>query len=261
MAPILTLNRVSKHFGAIVVARDIDLELGEGEALGMLGPNGAGKTTLFGMITGTITPNQGTVTFDGHDVTRLSATARCRLGMARSFQVPQPFAGMTVFENCVAAAAFARGYRESAVYTHAAQVLQQCGLAGKANAKAGTLTLLDRKRLELARALATRPRLLLLDEVAGGLSEPECALLIALIKDIRATGISLIWIEHVIHALMAVVDRVVVLSGGAFIANDTPEAAIRHPKVAEVYMGIPAAAASEAALTLPAGEHHAAAGG
>jgi branched-chain amino acid transport system ATP-binding protein len=243
MAPLLSVRNLSKQFGAVVVARDIDLDLAPGEALGMLGPNGAGKTTFFGLITGTIVPQAGSIVFDGHDITRLTAAARCRLGMARSFQVPQPFAHLTVFENCVAAGAFARNRRESAVYDRAAFVLRQCGLAAKANVKAGKLTLLDRKRLELARALTTEPRLLLLDEVAGGLSEPECAILIDLIRTIRATGVSLIWIEHVIHALTAVVDRVVVLSGGTFIADDTPDAAIRDPRVVEVYMGIPAAEA------------------
>jgi branched-chain amino acid transport system ATP-binding protein len=237
---ILKLEKVSKGFGAVVVATDIDLELAEGEALGMLGPNGAGKTTLFGIITGTIAPNRGRVIFQGRDITRLSAPERCRLGMARSFQVPQPFGGMTVFENLVVAAAFARGKSEREVYRQSAKILEECELADKANLRAGTLTLLDRKRLELARALATEPRLLLLDEVAGGLSEVECEDLVTLVNRIRATGISIIWIEHVVHALVAAVDRIVVLAGGALVADGKPEAVIRHPKVAEIYMGIPA---------------------
>jgi branched-chain amino acid transport system ATP-binding protein len=160
--------------------------------------------------------------------------------MARSFQVPQPFGGMTVFENLVVAAAFARGKSEREVYRQSAKVLEECELADKANVRAGTLTLLDRKRLELARALATQPRLLLLDEVAGGLSEVECEDLVALVNRIRATGLSIIWIEHVVHALVAAVDRIVVLAGGALVADGKPEAVIRHPKVAEIYMGIPA---------------------
>jgi branched-chain amino acid transport system ATP-binding protein len=237
---ILNLVNVSKRFGAVVVATDIDLELAEGEALGMLGPNGAGKTTLFGIIAGSITPNAGRVLFDGVDITSVSAPNRCRLGMARSFQVPQPFAGMTVFENLVVAAAFARGLRERDVYARCAAVLVECELAGKANMRAGALTLLDRKRLELARGLATRPRLLLLDEVAGGLSEVECETLVALVNRIRETGVSIIWIEHVVHALISAVDRIVVLAGGALIADGKPEAVIRQPKVAEIYMGIPA---------------------
>ena len=240
MAAILNLEKISKSFGAVVIATDIDLELAEGEALGMLGPNGAGKTTLFGVVTGTIAPNRGRVIFQGRDVTRLPASDRCRLGMARSFQVPQPFGGMTVFENLVVAAAFARGRSERDVYQHSARVLEECELADKANARAGTLRLLDRKRLELARALATEPRLLLLDEVAGGLSEVECEDLVALINRIRVRGVSIIWIEHVVHALVAAVDRVVVLAGGVFVADGKPEAVVAHPKVAEIYMGIPA---------------------
>jgi branched-chain amino acid transport system ATP-binding protein len=180
------------------------------------------------------------VVFAGTDVTRLSPVKRCRLGIARSFQIPQPFGGMTVFENLVVAGAFAKGRRERDVYDWSAQVLDDCGLGDKANVKAGTLTLLDRKRLELARALATRPRLLLLDEVAGGLSEAECETLVDLIRRIRASGISLIWIEQFVHALLAAVDRIVVLAGGSFIADDRPAAAVRHPKVVEIYMGIPA---------------------
>jgi len=240
VANILSLEAISKSFGAVVIADRLDLALAEGEALGMLGPNGAGKTTLFGLITGTIAADSGRMIFDGRDVTRFSPVRRSRLGMARSFQVPQPFGGMTVFENLVVAAACVRNLRESEVYQLAAQTLAECDLLDRANQKAGTLTLLDRKRLELARALATRPRILLLDEVAGGLSEPECESLVALIKRVRQTGVSLVWIEHIMHALIAVVDRIVVLAGGAIIANDQPHAVIRNPRVAEIYMGIPA---------------------
>ena len=240
MSAILSLSRLSKSFGAIVIADGLDLELAEGEALGMLGPNGAGKTTIFGMITGTLAPDSGRIDFAGRDITVLPAAQRCRLGIARSFQIPQPFGGMTVFENLVVAAAFAKGRRERDVYQLSAGILEDCGLADKANRRAGSLTLLDRKRLELARALATGPRLLLLDEVAGGLSESECASLVALVKRIRSSGVSIIWIEHIVHALIAVVDRIVVLAGGGFVADDRPAAVLRNPKVVEIYMGIPA---------------------
>jgi branched-chain amino acid transport system ATP-binding protein len=160
------------------------------------------------------------------------------MGLARSFQIPQPFGGMTVFENLVVAAAFGGGRSEREVYAGCAGLLDRCGLAGKANRRAGTLTLLDRKRLELARALATGPRVLLLDEVAGGLVEHETAALVALIKDVRETGVSIIWIEHVVHALIAVVDRLVVLHGGALIAEGAPAEVIGRPQVVEIYMGI-----------------------
>ena len=240
MSAILALEGISKSFGAVVIADGLDLQLAEGEALGMLGPNGAGKTTLFGIITGMLAPNLGRVLFEGRDITHLSAAERCRLGVARSFQIPQPFGGMSVFENLVVAGAFAKSRRERDVYDLCAQILEDCELADKANVKANSLTLLDRKRLELARALATRPKLLLLDEVAGGLREMECETLVALIRRIRTTGVSVIWIEHIVHALLATVDRIVVLAGGAFIADDRPAAAISHPKVTEIYMGIPA---------------------
>lgn len=242
MADILTLNGVNKSYGAVVIARDLSLTLREGEALGMLGPNGAGKTTLFGLITGTQKLDAGRVHFDGQDITRLSATYRCRAGIARSFQVPQPFGNMTVFENLVVAGAFSRGKRESELYQRAGQIIEEVGLGDFANVKSGKLTLLNRKRLELARALVTEPKLLLLDEVAGGLTEAECELLIELIKRIRKSGVSIIWVEHIVHALVAVVDRVVVLAGGNFIADGPPEQAVRDPRVLEIYMGIPASA-------------------
>src|SRR3954453_13058918 len=166
MPAILTLEKISKRFGAVVVADNIDLTLLRGEALGILGPNGAGKTTLFGIVTGTVAPDAGRVMFEGHDITRMKPEHRCRLGMARSFQIPQPFGGMTVFENLVVAAAFGGGRSEHDVYGHCAELVHQCGLLDKVNRPAGALTLLDRKRLELARALATQPKVLLLDEVA-----------------------------------------------------------------------------------------------
>ena len=240
MAAILALDNISKRFGAVVVADNVGLELGDGEALGIIGPNGAGKTTLFGIAAGTVAPDAGRVVFAGEDITPLPPERRCRKGLARAFQIPQPFAGMTVFENVVVAAAFGAGEREAAVYDRCATLLARCGLADKANRRAGGLTLLDRKRLELARALATRPRVLLLDEVAGGLTEHECSALVALIKVVRAGGVSIIWIEHVVHALLAIVDRLLVLHGGRFIAGGDPRSVIKSPQVAEIYMGIEA---------------------
>jgi branched-chain amino acid transport system ATP-binding protein len=240
MPPILALDKVSKRFGAIVIAEQLDLALAPGEALGIIGPNGAGKTTLFGIVTGTIAPDAGRVFFEGADITRTGAPARCIMGIARSFQVPQPFGDMTVLENLVVAAAFGARRREREAYGPCMDILAQCGLAAAANRRAGSLTLLDRKRLELARALATQPRVLLLDEVAGGLTEHECKALVDLIRDIRRGGISIIWIEHVVHALLALVDRLVVLHGGGFIGEGAPQAVIASPAVRDIYMGIPA---------------------
>jgi branched-chain amino acid transport system ATP-binding protein len=237
-APILTLKKISKRFGAIVVADTIDLALGDGEALGIIGPNGAGKTTLFGIVSGNVAPDAGRVLYAGRDITRASPAQRCRMGIGRSFQIPLPFSGMSVFENLVVAAAFGARRRERDVYDACMDILSRCGLADKANRLAGSLTLLDRKRIELARALATEPRVLLLDEVAGGLTERECQTLVSLIAEIRRGGVSIVWIEHVVHALLASVDRLVVLHNGALVAHGEPHAVIRSPAVAEIYMGM-----------------------
>jgi branched-chain amino acid transport system ATP-binding protein len=237
-APILALDKVSKRFGAIIVAEEIDLTLAEGESLGIIGPNGAGKTTLFGIVSGTVAPDTGRVLYAGRDITQASPAQRCTMGIGRSFQIPLPFAGMSVFENLVVAAAFGAGHRERDVCDGCMDILERCGLADKANRRSGSLTLIDRKRLELARALATSPRVLLLDEVAGGLTERECHALIDLIADIRRGGVSIVWIEHVVHALLASIDRLLVLHNGAFIAEGDPHAVIRSPVVSEIYMGM-----------------------
>src|SRR5258708_4571575 len=211
--PILALEKISKQFGAVVVAREVDLALAEGEALGIIGPNGAGKTTLFGIASGTVAPDAGRVIFAGSDITDLAPERRCRMGIGRSFQIPQPFNGMTVFENLVVAAAFGGGRSEREVYPRCVELLGQCALVDKANRPAGRLTLLDRKRLELARALATQPRVLLLDEVAGGLTEHECTALVDLIRDIRRGGVSVIWFGHLGHPLISIFSRPLVLYG------------------------------------------------
>jgi branched-chain amino acid transport system ATP-binding protein len=240
IAPILALENISKRFGAIVIADSIDLTLNRGEALGIIGPNGAGKTTLFGIISGTVAPDCGRVLYGGNDITRASPARRCIMGIGRSFQIPLPFVGMSVFENLVVASAFGARRRERDSYQSCMEILERCRLADKANRPAGSLTLLDRKRLELARAMATDPALLLLDEVAGGLTEHECRALVELVGDVRRSGVSIIWIEHVVHALVAGVDRLLVLYNGAFIADGDPATVIRSPQVAEIYLGIEA---------------------
>jgi len=239
-APILALDKISKRFGAIVIAESVDLALRPGEALGIIGPNGAGKTTLFSIISGTVKPDAGRVLYAGDDITGLSTARRCALGIGRSFQIPQPFGGMSVFENLVVAAAFGGSRRERDAYARCMEILERCGLADKANRPAASLALLDRKRLELARALATDPRLLLLDEVAGGLTERECHALIELIGEVRRGGVSIVWIEHVVHALVASIDRLLVLHNGGFIAEGDPQTVLRSPQVAEIYLGIEA---------------------
>ncbi|MGE3245329.1 MAG: ABC transporter ATP-binding protein [Beijerinckiaceae bacterium] len=240
MTAILSLQNVSKRFGAVVVADALTLTLAEGEALGIIGPNGAGKTSLFNMVAGVFAPDEGTIVYRGKDITALSAAERCRIGIGRSFQIPQPFGGLSVFENlCVTGFFGARG-DHAAVEKRAVEVLQLTGMLEKANALAGSLTLLERKRLELARALAGNPKLLLLDEIAGGLTPHECDDLVAAIKVIRQTGVSVIWIEHVVHALLAVVDRLFVLHQGSQLAEGDPRTVMDSQEVHEIYLGVEA---------------------
>jgi branched-chain amino acid transport system ATP-binding protein len=236
---ILKLDRLEKNFGALVVADKISLAVREGEALGIIGPNGAGKTTLFALISGALQPSSGKVFLDGRDVTSLSAQARCRAGIGRSHQVPAPFEKLTVFENVLTAACFGQGKRERDVVDYCGDVLERTGLLPKANRLAGALTLLDRKRLEMARALATNPRLLLLDEIAGGLTEGECRELVAMIRAIHASGVAIIWIEHIVHALVAVVSRLVVLNFGRMIAEGAPGEVMNSAEVGQIYLGSP----------------------
>lgn len=240
MGAILKLDDLNKAFGAVTVADALNYEVQEGEALGVIGPNGAGKTSMFNLITGTLRPNSGRVTFDGKDVTSMSAAKRSHAGIARSFQVPQPFSGMTVFENAMIAATQSAGLHGHEAERFCLGVLAQTELLPKANVQAGSLTLLERKRLEMTRALCAKPKLLLLDEIAGGLTEAECTSLVQTIKDIHASGVTIIWIEHVVHALMAVVDRLIVIDFGKKIAEGEPRAIMESPEVKEIYLGIEA---------------------
>ena len=241
MAPLLHLDNLAKSFGALKVIDGLSLALRQGEALGILGPNGAGKSTMFNLVTGDLRPSAGHISFEGRDITGLPAHRRCRLGIGRSYQIPHPFGAMSVFENVLVAAAFGSGRKEVACYEDCVEVLERAGLTDKANRPAGSLTLLERKRLELARALATRPKVLLLDEIAGGLTESECQELIATVNGIREGGLSLIWIEHIVHALIAVVERLVVINFGRVIAEGAPAAVMADPAVQEIYLGIEAA--------------------
>lgn len=240
MSAFLELDQVSKAFGAVTVADNLSFAVQQGEALGVIGPNGAGKTSMFNLITGTLSPNAGKISFDGADVTRSSAATRCRAGMARSFQVPQPFSGMTVFENAMIAATQAGGMHSKEAERFCLEILNQTELLDRANTLAGGLTLLGRKRLELTRALCAKPKLLMLDEIAGGLTEAECTSLVQTVKDIHARGVTIIWIEHVVHALMAVVDKLIVIDFGCKIAEGEPRAIMDSPQVQEIYLGIAA---------------------
>jgi branched-chain amino acid transport system ATP-binding protein len=238
--PLLALHAVSKSYGALKVADGISLSVTEGETLGVLGPNGAGKSTLFNLITGDVRVDAGRVEYAGRDVTTLAPHERCRSGIGRSYQVPQPFAAMTVFENLVTAACFGGRQPEREAWQIAREVLEQTGLLPHANKPAGGLTLLNRKRLELARALATRPRLLLLDEIAGGLTEHEADLLVAELARIKARGVTILWIEHVVHALLSLADRLLVIDFGRKLAEGDPRAVMNNEEVRRVYMGMEA---------------------
>lgn len=235
---LLKARGLSKSFGAVRVLHDVSFDVVPGEVLGILGPNGAGKTTLFNLISGDLKRDAGELDFAGHSLSGEPPYQRCRLGIGRTYQVPRPYDSMTTFENLLVAAAFGGVRSETACYDSCAQILRDCELYSKANRIAGGLTLLDRKRLELARALASGPKLLLLDEIAGGLTDEEGKALVALIKRIRESGVTIVWIEHVLHALLAAADRIMVLNFGEKIAEGAPQAVIEDPEVKRVYMGI-----------------------
>lgn len=237
---VLIARNLSKSFGAVRVLHEVSFAVNRGEVLGILGPNGAGKTTLFNMISGDFKPSGGEVMLEGVTLRGEPPFRRCRMGIGRTYQIPRPYAGMTTFENLLVASAFGAGRPEREGYDHCAQVLRDCGLAARANTPAGSLTLLDRKRLELARALASEPKLLLLDEIAGGLTNEESKELVELVRAIRARGTTIVWIEHVLHALLAVADRLMVLNFGEKIAEGEPAAVIADPEVKRVYMGVEA---------------------
>ena len=235
---VLSLDGVSKSFGALTVTDDVSFDVPAGQALGIIGPNGAGKSTLFNLITGNLMADRGTIRFDGVDVTRISPMQRCISGVGRSFQIPQPFGNLTVFENLVVAATHGRNCPEHEVIDDCADILERTELIARANDPAGGLSLLQRKRLELARAMATRPKLLLLDEIAGGLTEGECQALVATIRALHAEGVTIIWIEHVLHALTSVVERLLVLDFGRVIGLGDPTEIMDSREVKEIYLGL-----------------------
>lgn len=237
---LLDLQQFSVSYGQVEAVHQVHLTVGEGEIVTVIGPNGAGKTTLFNLISGDVRADAGRVDYAGRDVTRLRPHQRCRAGIGRSYQVPQPFGNMSVFENLVTAACFGGQQTEREAWHTAHEVLAQTGLMAQANAPAGGLRLLDRKRLELARALATKPRLLLLDEIAGGLTEPEAAVLVGELRRIKARGVTMIWIEHVVHALLSLADRLFVINFGQKLAEGEPRAVMNDPEVRRVYMGMEA---------------------
>ena len=238
--PLLQLQKARKSYGALTVVNDVELNVERGEAVGIIGPNGAGKSSLFHVISGVVPLDSGRVLLDGQDLTRLPAFERCRAGVARAYQVPKPFVGLSVLENLLVGATFGGGMKPAAATAHCRTVLERTGLLARANQAAGSLRLLDRKRLELAKALATAPKLLLLDEIAGGLTEDECDELMLLIRSLQAEGITVIWIEHVVRTLMQFAQRLVVLDFGAVIADGEPRSVWQLDRVQQRYVGIEA---------------------
>jgi branched-chain amino acid transport system ATP-binding protein len=235
---LLEVVDLSKRFGALRVVQDFSFDVAEGEALGIVGPNGAGKTTLLNLVAGDLRPDKGTVRMGGDDLTKLSAHVRCHRGVGRTAQIPRPFERLTVFENALVGSTFGTTGRLQGTRDEVAiRALEQAGMLHKANVPAGSLTLLDRKRLELARALATQPRLLLLDEIAGGLTEAEVLELVETIKEIRTTGVAIVWIEHIVHALLRVVDRMMAVDAGRKLIEGDPQAVMASDEVRSVYLG------------------------
>ncbi|MEM9133224.1 MAG: ATP-binding cassette domain-containing protein [Actinomycetota bacterium] len=237
--PALDLRGIEKSFGNPVLT-GVDLTVAAGEAVGVIGPNGAGKSTLLNIASGEIEADAGSIMFDGEDVTAAPSHTRCRRGLACTAQIPRPFERLTVFENVLVAAVFGHAQRRSerVAAGPAAAAIEQTGLADLANTPAGELRLLDRRRLELARALGTQPRVLLLDEIAGGLTEGEVHLLIDEILKLNAAGITILWIEHIVHALTAVVDRLIAIADGIVVADGDPAEVLADERVQQVYIGV-----------------------
>ena len=237
MSATLAAIGIAKRFGALVVLEDIDFAMTSAEAIGVVGPNGAGKSTLMAILSGAHMPSKGRVAMDGTDVTPLSAPQRSRMGLIRTHQIPKPFLGLTVFENLMVGATHAGGLTGDAARDAALQALDAAGMTAQANRPAESLGLLDRKRLELARALATRPKILLLDEIGGGLTDAEAAELVAIIRSLHGQGIGIVWIEHIVHILLQVAERLICMNAGTIIADGEPRAVMSDPHVMRAYLG------------------------
>lgn len=235
---MLRLENVTKKYGSLIVVDDMNLEVKAGEVLGVIGPNGAGKTSLFSVISGQTEPEAGTILFGDQIVTSLPSYKRCVAGMGRTFQVPRPFHGMTVFESARVAANYGAGFSGKEANDFAVAAVENTGLLDFINEPCSSLTLLNRKRLELTRAMATNPKLLLLDEIGGGLTDHEIFELIEILRKIQESGVAIVWIEHIVHALTSFVDRLIVINFGKKIADGDPKEVMALPEVHSIYMGL-----------------------
>jgi branched-chain amino acid transport system ATP-binding protein len=233
---MLALEGVTKRFGGLTAVREVSFAVGLGELVGIIGPNGAGKTTLFNLISGALAPDAGRITFDGQDVTGLAPHVICRRGLTRTFQLVKPFGNLSVLDN-VTIGALTRLPTVAAARIEAERVIERCGLAAHAETRGRALPIGLRKRLEVARALATRPRLLLLDEVMSGLNPSELGAIVALIRQLHADGITLVVIEHIMAAMMRLAQRIVVLHHGERIAEGTPAEVASDRRVIDAYLG------------------------
>ena len=234
---LLEAKGLHKRFNALVALDGVDFSVRANDAIGVVGPNGAGKTTLLSVLVGAHAPTAGTVWLRGQDVTALPPAERCRRGLARTHQIPRPFSGMTVFENVFTAARHGGGLNRDAAYARAAESLTTTGMTGVANRRAETLGLIDRKRLELARALATGPSALLLDEIGGGLTDAEASELVDVILELKRRGLAIVWIEHIVHILLRVAERLVCMDAGHVIADGAADKVMKDPTVIEAYLG------------------------